>query len=587
MPQEQKRRLKGRAETPGAPGSLPFKPAASPTDPYSPVTSPKTNDLLRALGAVKDLAGTAGQVGELWAGKQKEKGAVARAAGEQDTSGKSNAFIFGYESMDGKFKGIKFKQELASWAEQNKNLPQDEFESGMAELQKQRLGELYHDGQIKNFLPEALQGEDAARTIFQKQKMFEIQAEVTQKGQTLLQNDNAEATREGFAILGMKGPEDLVTADGLRRLADNSAGVSSVWGQKMRDVLTKNQTEGSLVMNKQDWTERMFESTAADALRYGAPELMAWASVADPSGTKAINTMDRQGNSYAQRVASIVKQAEAARYTLLQRYETDAKEAKKEKSALEANDMLDRIVASAGDPGSLSAIRAEFATKKEWLTGDKRAMNTFLMAVEEDGTHPPRSTDAAYLHLSQKELTGALSINDVVAASSQLSRQDFRLWLGKVIEVKRHNEASGKKGSDQIYFDEKQIAANFYHDIEKNVNPSEFGMPIDPEGAKNAKENKEAFTRLMVEFQDKNKRAASFSEQTELMKQVYAIHPPVDKMKLRQQLLGGGAPTGPAAKPPVDVKDFLKRSMEFSAAERAKYIEKFKTELTELQPKGE
>lgn len=586
MPREQARRLKPRSAVPSVEGKPKLTPQARPVDPYGVSgVSQGTQDLLVALDAVNKGAAALGKAGTMWAEEQGKKGARARAGGVERDDSKSNAFIAGYETMDGKYKAIEYKTALADYVTKNKHLTPDEFKAGLDALQKDHIGRLAHDGQLDSFIPDALQAEEGAWAEFQKEKRIEVEQEVVAKGQTLLQNDNSTATREGFAILGMTGIDDLTTAANLKKLQDNSAGVWQVWGRKMRDVLTKNQAEGAGVMPKQDWTERMYESTAADAIRYGAPELMAWAYEKDQSGVAAVNTADRAGNSYAQKVAAVIKQAEANRYTLLQRYENDEKEAKKEKSALESNDMLDRIMAASGDPAALMLIRNEFAGKKDWQTGDKRAINSLLDALETSADHPRWSDDGATLALHEKELRGSLTTEDVKAQRTQLTRGDYELWLGKVVAEKRRKETE-RKGENQIYFDPKQIAANNYSALKEAINPTEFGLPIDPDGAQKALAARDMFTRLMVEFQNKSNRAPEYSEQTQILSEVYKAFPPVDKNKLRQQLLGNTG-TGQKATPPKDVNDFLARKLEFSAEERLKYIEKFKTELSGMQTKEE
>lgn len=160
----------------------------TPNDPYSPAAAgpSKANDLIQALGIVdKQIIPLAVQGGELWAGEQKKAGADARFVGDALDPNQSNAFIDGFERMDGQYRGVQFANAAKEYATTNSHLPPDEFQKGLDELQKTYVGQLIHQGQLDTFLPDALKGGEHATAIYQESKNAQVMTERNQKTQDI------------------------------------------------------------------------------------------------------------------------------------------------------------------------------------------------------------------------------------------------------------------------------------------------------------------------------------------------------------------------------------------------------------------
>lgn len=190
MPENASQRLGPRSALPAA--STGYEVAqvvkASPTDPYSPTAAGTSSagDLMQALGVASDkVAPVVLKAGEVWAEGAKKKGVEARFVGDAMDPNQSNAFIDGYERMDGQYRGIQFGNAAKEYAATNSHLAPDEFQAGLDSLQKEYVGKLVHQGQLDSFLPAALKGGEHATSIYQEAKNAAILGERNQKVQDI------------------------------------------------------------------------------------------------------------------------------------------------------------------------------------------------------------------------------------------------------------------------------------------------------------------------------------------------------------------------------------------------------------------
>ena len=201
----------------------------------------KANDLMQSLGVLGKMIPVAVDVGKAIVEDRTKKGAQARFVGDALDPNQSNAFIDGYERMDGQYRGVAFGNAAKEFAATNSHLPPDEFQKGLDALQNEYVGKLVHQGQLDTFLPSALKGGEHATSIYQESKNAAIMGERNQKVQNIQEGKmKIVLDQAAFDVAGIpfsKGFASVGTDPVMRqKLMDNLDAFRAVVSPQFRQI---------------------------------------------------------------------------------------------------------------------------------------------------------------------------------------------------------------------------------------------------------------------------------------------------------------------------------------------------------------
>lgn len=229
--------------------------------------NPKVNDLARALGVLPEMAKTAKEVLEVENKKAQEEGYFARASGDLNLEGKTNAYVKGFDEMDGKAKAIEFNNAASLYYEQNKEAAPSDFKKGFDAL----VG-TYTNGKTKEFLtgftPSALQTQAQVEANILNHNIIKVKEnEISTIAAPLIQNQRTQKALEIFKSFGINltsleelnnNPQKRALYDAKRALIDKQIAVSD------RQILSETQKmfkEKGLLASKEDLSLFMLQQS--------------------------------------------------------------------------------------------------------------------------------------------------------------------------------------------------------------------------------------------------------------------------------------------------------------------------------------
>lgn len=357
--------------------------------------------------------------------EDEELGAFEKMRGtkREDIVNKSEAFIRGYEQLEGKLDAVQnLNRDAAMFLEENRGLTAEEFSQKFGE----QIINKYVNGKSNNYLrglfPEALNLE---KTTLEKHAQGII-ADMVNKRDTAVNTEmNTDVVRISQDMLGL--PDlDVLRTDYVSRKAfnDTSAQRKGVIAPKLREYLDTNMAKWmQLGLTKQQAYERFFENVAQVSITYGMPELMGYAyEVSKVTGYKEVNN---------EKIREGVMKAESQAMTQARTFQSALKAAKedkdKEKEETTVNQYLMRLT-DIKDVSEAMAIKNELNNPEmmKLLPPDK--FSTILAhvqnVIEAGGKFPAASNNAVLSGLQTKLLRGTLTQDDIVASYSSLSKQD-------------------------------------------------------------------------------------------------------------------------------------------------------------------
>lgn len=284
--------------------------------------NPKVNDLAKALGLLPEMAKTAEQILEVQNNKAQEEGFYQRASGNMNIEGKTNAYLKGWDEMDGKANAIKFNEAAALFTEQNKDLNPSDFKKGFDAL----IG-TFTEGKTKEFLksftPSALQTQAQVEMQMLERNTNKIKEnELGTLALPLIQNATNQVIIDVFAENGIKltSPEAL-TNDPLKmqQYKAKQAIIDKQLGVKMRQLLSDVQQEfkdKGMLASKEDISLAMMQyadtknnATGINLAGFILEKDGSGISLANSSLMKEANTLYQSSLRFSDQVAN---QAEAA-----------------------------------------------------------------------------------------------------------------------------------------------------------------------------------------------------------------------------------------------------------------------------------
>jgi hypothetical protein len=271
-----------------------------PNDPYAPAEAgpSKANDLMQSLGILgKNIVPVALDVGKAVVEARTKKGAQARLVGDALDPNQSNAFIDGYERMDGSYRGTQFGNAAKEYAATNSHLPPDEFQKGLDALQTEYVGKLVHQGQLDTFLPEAIKGGEHATAVYQEAKNAAIIQERNQKVQDIYDGQFTVALDQtALDILKIplsEGFKSIATSAANRKAYDdNKDAFRAAMSPQIRTILDDARSRyKDLGMTTRDLSSALLGRVGRMAADAGAPGLLDYAYQKNPAdGNMSVET---------------------------------------------------------------------------------------------------------------------------------------------------------------------------------------------------------------------------------------------------------------------------------------------------------
>lgn len=135
--------------------------------------NPKTNDLVKALGLLPEVAKTAEEVLNYQNQKQSEAGIAARQSGDMNVEEKSKAYLKGWDKVEGQARSVEFKLASEIFLEQNKDKTPSEFKAGYdALIQSYTKGKSTE--YLGEFFPNAINTQAQVEASIQKYNLAKV-----------------------------------------------------------------------------------------------------------------------------------------------------------------------------------------------------------------------------------------------------------------------------------------------------------------------------------------------------------------------------------------------------------------------------
>lgn len=467
MPEYAPQRLGPRSALP--PASTGYEIAqvvkAAPTDPYSPTAAgpSKANDLLQALGVLdKTITPVAIEAGKALVARATKKGAQARFVGDALAPNASNAFIDGYERMDGQYKGVQFSNAAKEYAVKNSHLDPEEFQKGLDELQKTYVGQLVHQGQLDTFLPDAIKGGEHATATYQDAKNVAIVQERNQKVQDIFDGKfTISLDQTALDVLGIplsKGFKSIATdATSRKAYDDNKDAFRAAMSPQIRAILDDARTQyKSLGMTTRDLSANLLGRIGRMAADVGAPGLLDYAyqkNAAD--GNMSVETaFPAETNKYADQARAMDTQISTAMLV---------KQEKEKKAALEkrTGDWLMELANPNVSMQTAEKIWIDVWNEKELDPGMKLRLANHAADVMLGQGFALKDNQAVARDLEDKIMTGKVSGSEafsaVLAASHSLSQSTYRYLMGKVSAINNRKGDTAKDRSWAMFQSESGV----------------------------------------------------------------------------------------------------------------------------------
>jgi hypothetical protein len=458
MPENATQRIGPRASLPPVATGYEVAPtaAAHPTDPYSPTAAAegggKTNDLLQALGVATKVAIPAAMAfGEQWAGQEKKRGVEARLANAPLDQSKSNAFIDGYERMDGQYKGIQFEAAVKSYTAENGHLKPEEFQQGLDKLQQEHLGGIIHQGQLDSFVPKALKAAEDSAKDYQKIKTDEVIKERNTKVTAISESAQSGIANDALKEIGIPG--------GLQQLIENPLLAATVIankekfvgivGPKVRSLLDDMRSQyKALGMSTSEISAILLGQVGRLAVSSSAPELMSYAFIKDASGISV-------ADAYPEKVDEFMKHAVQNRKTFT--HEALALQRQQEKEAVVAytNNMYFAAAALPGgdNKGAMNILTAlqNSGMMSKMDPSDTRRMTEDLFAIVNRKGFSEKSDPDIYTDLRLRAELKQTTPAEIYVNRKSLSFANFSEILNNLTAKEAKDKDEAKDAELDVY----------------------------------------------------------------------------------------------------------------------------------------
>lgn len=407
---------------------------------------------------------------------EEAEGMAARARGtaREEIGGKSEAFIRGYEKLEGKVDALsKLNAEAAQFYETNKDLPPDELNNKFSELVMKKYVDGKSTNYIRGLLPEAL----ATLEQMNKNHSARIAEVVNEKlYQNVNEDTSARVQRELQSTLGMTIPDIMFNYKKRLELENNRQILDTVFPTQVRKVVSEQLEElTAMGIPRREAGFAIARSIANMAEKWGLPELIKYAEVPDEHGQAIINNPKLQ-----EYLTGAVVRATSAHESILRGLHAKEKQEIEDNKNILTNGLIVRIGQANGNMEALQSLKAEITSpdmQKQLDNHFPALYERIETAMANGGTFATHTNGQVRAMLMQKG--ERLSHKDVMDNLRYLSVQDADHFVSFLETVKNRNQGNALANDFRAF-------QGVYSSFQSIYRTDDVGRFIDPTNGVNA-----------------------------------------------------------------------------------------------------
>ena len=385
---------------------------ARAVDPYVQQGQSKAKNIMAFADQMSGVVRTAGAMGDMVAGEQREKGKAARGREEKAPENAHWAFLEGYENMSGQAAAYDYENELSALFENSWRDDPETFNAKKDALAKKYLNGAT-DAHVKGFVSRGMAAEASIDEKYQKQQHKIMQEDFLTKSMKVLKMD--------FKAIG---EDDSIT----EKTKAQRASITKLQGEAAAYGLSKSQM-----------SEAVLKTVGSRAAMTGHPEDMG--VFLEPDNGIAIN----DNPQFTGAIAQYIEEAVNTRQSL-------EKEARLERERVETKYAQEagKVIIDSIEKGNPLAAHDLLEKTGHFMKFDMyKGLKQSLLDMREgsDTYFAPYTDQTSFDILRTKARYGNLTMQELESAQGSLNKTDYRTVFGDMIHNMDRQLTDGRRAS--------------------------------------------------------------------------------------------------------------------------------------------